>query len=275
LVEVPYRNLDNVAPAGSINSSAAEMAEWLKLLLADGVAAGDTLIRPATLEEIFTPHTLRAAPADTLFPAVNFSGYGLGIGIQDYRGRKALVHTGGIDGMLSMVGLLPELDLGVVVLTSVTERNNLFTALVYSVFDRYLAAQGVDVSPVRDWSQALLTRQAEQRERAERAQREAEAATVSGTEPSRALELYTGTYRHPMYGDATVSLEGGRLVLRRGPAFVGDLEHHHFNTFRADWRAAGLGSALVTFGLDFTGRPARLDVDGFDTFRRVDDDSSS
>lgn len=264
LTPVPWRNLDNVAPAGSINSSAAEMAEWLRMLLADGVLAGDTLVRPRTLQEIFTPQTLRASPSDTLFPSVHFSAYGLGMGIQDYRGRKVLVHTGGIDGMLSMVGLIPEEDLGVVVLTNTSGGNNLFTALVYTVFDRYLGA-----GPIRDWSAVLLDRQEAARQRLEEAEGEGEEERVAGTSLSLPLTDYAGTYAHPMYGEAEVTVEDGALVLRRGPAFTGDLEHWHFDTFRAEWRHPGMGSAMVTFILDFDGSPDSMQVDGFGEFERV------
>lgn len=266
LVAVPYRNIDNIAPAGSINSSAREMADWLRMLLAEGVVDGDTLVQPGTLREIFTPQTLTPWPADTLFPSVHFRAYGLGIVTQDYRGRKVLWHTGGIDGMLSLVGMVPEEDLGVVVLTNTTGMNDLFTALMYTVFDRYLGSPG---EAHRDWSATLLRQAESARERMEEAGRAAEEERVTGTTPSRELDAYVGTYTHPMYGDAIVTLEDGALVLRRGPTFIGALDHWHYDTFQTDWQQPGLGSAAVTFKLDHSGEPTRMQVQGFDEFNRV------
>lgn len=262
-VPIPWRNIDNIAPAGSINSSALEMAEWMKMLLADGVVGGDTLVRPGTLREIASSHTLIPLEPDTLFPSVHFRSYGLGIVAQDYKARKVLWHTGGIDGMLSLVGLIPEEDLGVVVLTNTAGANNLYTALMFTVFDAYLGG------PTRDWSQIMLRQAEEAAQRMAEAEAKALEARVPGTRPSLALDRYAGTYRHELYGDATVSYENGGLVLRRGPAFTGDLEHWHYDTFRATWRGPEGGNALATFALDVSGEPSTLTVGGFGEFERV------
>jgi hypothetical protein len=69
-----------------------------------------------------------------------------------------------------------------------------------------------------------------------------------------------------MFGDARVTNEGGRLVLRLlpSPKFVGDLEHWHFDTFRLRWRegvAYPFPRGFVTFTLDAQGKPAELKID--------------
>lgn len=267
LVVVPWRNIDNIAPAGSINSSAREMAEWLRVLLSSGTRGQDTLIQPATLEEIFTPQTILPLAPDTLFPSVHFRAYGLGLVTQDYRGRKLLWHTGGIDGMLSAVGIVPEEDVGVVVLTNTTGHNNLHVALMYRALDSYLG--GAE----RDWSGIFLTQTERAESAAAEARRAREAKRVMGTSPSLDLAAYAGTYRNPVYGDAVVSLEEGGLVLRRGPGFTGDLEHWHYDTFRATWRGPEGESAAVTFRLDFTGRPDAVEVSERGRFDRQENEA--
>lgn len=262
-VAVPWRNIDNVAPAGSINSSAREMAEWLRMLLADGSYGGDQMIESATLREIFSPQTIRQSSPDTLFPDLHFSAYGLGMGMQTYEGSKILMHTGGIDGMLSLVGLLPEENLGVVVLTNTTGRNNLFSALMYTVFDRYLG------TAARDWSETFLRLAGDADASAADARQRAENERTTGTRASLAVEQYVGDYLHPMYGEASVTLEEGQLVLRRGPAFTGDLDHWHYDTYRADWRHPGGGRALITFTLDFTGDVNAMQIEGLGEFERA------
>lgn len=269
LVPVPYRSLDNAAPAGSINSSAAEMARWLRLLLQDGEIDGRRMVDSATLAEILSPQTLMPLPADTLFPSTHFAAYGLGVGLRDYQGARLASHTGGIDGMLSLVALLPDHDVGVVILTNTAGRNNLYSALMYRIVDAYLGA------PPRDWSGILLRRAEEQEARAAERRRSTEPHRVAGTRPSLPLPSYAGTYRDEVYGEVVVEAGGGGLVLRFGPALAADLEHWHHDTFRARWRPGGeiFGGQMptVTFRLGARGEVEAVDVEGLEGFRRVAD----
>lgn len=264
LTAVPYRNIDNVAPAGSINSSALEMAQWLRMLLGEGAYRGRRIIEPATLQEILTPQTIIPVRSDTLFPSTHFVTYGMGAVLQDYRGAKVAWHTGGIDGMLSLVGMIPEEELGVVILTNTAGRNNLYTALMYRVFDAYLGA------PPRDWSAILLRRMREQEEAAAKARRALEESRVSGTRPSLAAEAYTGRYRSELYGEVVVARAGEGLALRFGPELSAELEHWHYDTFRTRG-AGGLLNQIpfVRFELDARGEIRSVEIQGVDEFRRV------
>jgi hypothetical protein len=115
--------------------------------------------------------------------------------------------------------LVPEEGLGIVVLTN--GMTGLATPLAYRVLDAYLGGNE------RDWAGEALPGWLSSRERFEARQRAPEQNRVAGTSPSLALAGYKGTYGGPMYGDATVSEEGGRLVLRLlpNPDLVADLEH--------------------------------------------------
>lgn len=271
-VPVPYRDIDNVGPAGSINSSAREMAQWMRMLLNEGSYEGQEVVREGTLREITSPHTLMPFSPDTLFPSTHFSAYGLGVGMRDYRGAKVLVHTGGIDGMLSLVAMVPEKDLGVVVLTNTSGRNNLFTALMYRVLDPYLGASS------RDWSGILLRRAEEQAQRADETRNRQSASRVPKTRLSLEPEAYAGRYRDPVYGNLEISREGGGLVLRFGPSFVADLEHWHYDTFRLNWRggsAFGSQMPFATFRIGAMGRVDSVVVEGLETFGRSAEASPS
>jgi hypothetical protein len=46
--------------------------------------------------------------------------------------------------------------------------------------------------------------------------------------------------------------------MRYGPGYVGELEHWHYDTFRAHWEAKWRGTAYVTFVLDSKGVPNSL-----------------
>lgn len=122
----------------------------------------------------------------------------------------------------------------------------LTSALAYKIFDLYTGA------PERDWSAELLKTIKGFEEQGKAAQKKQEESRVKGTQPPLPLDKYTGAYKDEMYGEAKVTQENGKLVLRT-PAFVGDLEHWHYDTFRVTWRERTLGKALVTFTLNAQG----------------------
>lgn len=265
LTPIAWRNIDNVAPAGSINASALDMTRWLRMLLARGRWGGDTLVSRSALERIESPHTIIPSPGDTLHPSTHFVTYGLGIVAMDYGATKVLWHTGGIDGMLSLVAYVPEHDLGLVVLTNTSGRNNLFTALQYRVLDAYLGM------PERDWSGIYLEQSRAAEARQAEALAQVEASRIEGTSPSRALADYAGRYTHPMYGDARVRQAGDGLRLDWGPSFQGTLAHWHHDVFRVTWDDRSQGGAFVRFELDTSGRVVGAELDGLAEFRRVSD----
>ena len=261
---IPWRKLDNMAPAGSINSSVADMTHWIRMQLDTGAYAGKPIISARNLDETHSPQTIIASPHDSLFPSNHFSSYGFGWVLQDYLGHELVWHNGGIDGMLSEVRLVPEAKLGFVILSN-ADGHNMNPAIAYRIIDAYLGA------PARDWSSIFLAQQ----KKAEAAQAEAERKMAEGrakdTRPSLPLERYTGTYADSMYGNATVKLENGKLVLRYGPTFEGELEHWHYDTFRALWRNKMLGTSFVTFALDASAKVSDMDIEGLADFGVVRD----
>ncbi|HWS89892.1 MAG TPA: serine hydrolase [Pyrinomonadaceae bacterium] len=258
---VKYSNVDSAGGAAAINSSAAEMAEWVRLQLGRGTYQGRKIFSAAASREMWTPHTVVGGvgeAAERFNPTVHFNLYGLGWALSDYRGRKVVTHSGGLDGMTSRVALLPEENLGVVVLTN--SETPLQAFLYYKVFDVFLGA------PARDWSADFMARAKAARERAEAEAKRAEESRVPGTKPSLPLSAYAGTYGGQMYGDAKVTEEGGRLVVRLlpSPAYVGDLEHWHFDTFRIKWRESVVypyPRGWVTFQLDAQGKVSEMKID--------------
>ena len=112
---LPYREIVQVAPAGSINSSARDMAQWLKFVLDGGTVNGKRLIS----EESYNEWT---KPQMKISPDGKFS-YGLGWFIQDWKGKKVIQHGGNIDGFNSQVAMIPEEHLGFVLLTNVSASN--------------------------------------------------------------------------------------------------------------------------------------------------------
>jgi len=258
---VKYSNVDAAGGAAAINSSAAEMAEWVRLQLGRGTYQGKKIFSAAAAREMWTPQTVVSGvgeSAEKFNPTVHFNLYGLGWFLSDYRGRKVVTHSGGLDGMTSRVALLPEENLGLVVLTN--SETPLQSFLWYKVFDVFTGA------PPRDWSAEYLARAVAAREREEAEAKRTEAGRVPDTRPSLPLSAYAGTYGGQMYGDAKVTEEQGRLVVRLVPSpnYVGDLEHWHFDTFRIKWRESVVypyPRGWVTFVLDARGRVGEMKVD--------------
>jgi CubicO group peptidase (beta-lactamase class C family) len=263
VVPIAWRNIDNIAPAGSINSSAQDMARWVRLQLRRGAFGGQQLIEANQVREMHEPQMLIAndTSMQRMIPSTHFRAYGMGWFLQDYRGRKLVHHGGNIDGMSALVAMMPEEDVGLVILTNMNG-TGLPNALLHHIFDRFIGGEP------GDWSARLLAYTKEREKQAEDRQQKLLDARVAETTPTLPLDRYAGTYEDEMYGTVTVRRDGDRLVVDAGSAFVGDLEHWHYDTFRAQWRDAGLGRSFLTFTLNARGEVARVDVEGLGQFDR-------
>ncbi len=247
---IPYRLIDNIGPAGSINSNVVDMAQWVRLQLGGGTFEGKKVFSPAVGREMHTSQTvMRLEGQNTLlYPEAHFMNYGLGWFLSDYKGRKLVEHGGAIDGMRAEVAMVPEEKLGIVILTNMNG-SIIAMPLVYRIIDAYIK------QPEKDWSGDLLkTIKAMTAQGAAAAQR-TDAGRVTGTKPSLTVDNYAGTYRNDLYGDVKVTANGDKLTLRFGPAWNSDLEHWHYDTFRAKFGGgAGVTNATVTFALDAQGK---------------------
>ena len=250
---IPWRNIDNIAPAGSINSSVVDMAQWLRLQLAQGEYQKQRLISSGAVKEMHTSQTVMRVepPSSLLYPEAHFLNYGLGWFLHDYRGRKVVEHGGAIDGMRAQVAMIPEEKLGLVILTNMGG-STLPLPLMYRIFDAYLGA------PPRDWGAEMLKTMKGLEEQGKAAQKKAEAERVKDTRHSLALAEYAGAYKNDLYGEVKVTNDNGKLGLRFGPAFTGGLEHWHYDTFRAKFVGAGAATAYITFALNAQGKIENL-----------------
>jgi CubicO group peptidase (beta-lactamase class C family) len=221
LVRLAFRNIDNVGPAGSINSSVAEMAQWLRVHLAQGRLGERRIIGGSTLRDMHTPHMVMGGmPTEA---ALSPSSYGLGWVIQTYRGSYRVQHGGNIDGFSALVTLFPRDGLGVVVLTNMNG-TSLPGLVTNHVADRMLELE------TRDWiAEALTQRQTARAAQAGARQRLAE-ERQSRTRPSFPLADYAGEYEHPGYGVLRIDVDRQRLLMRYND-MVTPFEHWHYDVF--------------------------------------------
>jgi CubicO group peptidase (beta-lactamase class C family) len=246
---IRFEVLDNAGPAGSINSCAADMAKWVQLQLNHGkfTDRDGRLFSEQQSKEMWTPQTILPIgnpPAPVAGLKSNFADYGLGWGLRDYHGRKLVGHTGGVAGFVSRVMLVPEENLGVVILTN-AEEGGAFDSILFHVLDYYLNL------PPTDWIAAFKAIKDTQEKAAAEAMKQAEGARAADSKPSLPLEKYAGTYNDAWYGSITIRGENGGLVMTfdHTPSMIGDLQHWQHDTFKAHWRDRTIEDAFVTFSL--------------------------
>ena len=256
-VEVPYRNVDNAAPPGAINSCVADLLHWVECQLHLGHYKQQQIVDTAIVLETRTPHTLipRHAQVHPFNPYTHLRAYGLGWFLMDYRGHLMVYHTGGLDGMFSFVGFLPEEQIGVVVLTNADD-HQLMRALAYQLFDALLGKAKVN------WSEKFFRRYQRAREREKQKLEMLEKERNTRTLPSHPLKDYAGVYISRLYGKARVFLDGKQLwvTLLAHPYIKGKLTHWQYNTFQVMWSDKVWDKSFLHFDEDSMGRIAGFRV---------------
>jgi CubicO group peptidase (beta-lactamase class C family) len=254
--QVAIRTTDPVASAGSVYSSVSDMAKWLRFVLDSGRVGGKRLLTPATFSEIVAPQ-IRVPQG--LYPALRLArphgfSYALGWFVQDYQGAVVWMHTGSINGMSAIVGLLPDRRVGVVVLANL-DHVELRHALMYRVFDMYAG------NAERDWSSDLRAMFARTQGAAG-----ARPATPEGR-PSLPIERYAGTYVDSTYGDVVVTHANGVLRARFGRQELGALEPSGYEAFRSHGPPPQEQRTVLAFTRDAAGNVGSVRVFGVNFMR--------
>jgi CubicO group peptidase (beta-lactamase class C family) len=241
IASVPQRPIPAVAPAGAINSSAADMARWLLAQLAGGQLDGATVMSASTAKRQLTPHMLMPDAGD--IPGLTQYAYGLGWSIGRYREHGIAMHSGGIDGFTTHCMLLPDDGIGVVVLTN-TSSSLMPLVVACRVADDLLGAEPLDVFGfLKPRFDAVMAGMGE----ANAARR-----VVPGAPSARPLSAYAGQYEHPGYGTLAIALDGDILKPSLGTMDL-SLAHRHYETFDLTWHE--MGDEPMVFPLTFLSDP--------------------
>ncbi len=253
VVAVPFRNIDAVGPAGSINSNIDDMLRYVQMHIDQGSVNGKPIISRAFSARMQAVHSAPDFTFDADDPVYTESGpggYGLGVGVRSYRGHKQVTHGGGIDGFISAMTWLPHDRIGIVVLSNLSGTNPVPNLVTLHLCDRLLG-----LPPVDGVARAKATQERSEKRGTEREQRR-EAERVTGTSPSHPLADYVGTYDHPAYGSIKIAADAGQLTVTHGVQ-TRRFEHFHFDVFRAvktadtrDWDTR----ARITFTSNASGR---------------------
>jgi len=249
LQPIPFENLDNAGPAGAINSSVADMSKWLLLQLNRGKIPGTDkrIFSEKSSHEMWAQQMIVPvgdAPPELKSLQSHFAGYGMGWVLRDYRGRKLVSHSGGVAGFVTRVMLVPEENLGVVILTN-AEEDLAFESVLFHILDGYLGG------PTQDYIAAFRSLEDKQQKEAGETMSKAAQARAADSKPSLPLEKYAGDYSDPWYGKVTIRPENAGLILNfeRTPKGLADLQHWQYDTFKAHWRDRTVEDAFVTFTL--------------------------
>ncbi|MCD4696658.1 MAG: serine hydrolase [Bacteroidales bacterium] len=254
--QMDFLNYDNSGPAASMNSSVTDLLKWVKLLLYHGAYEGNEIFSSNQYYKMTSMLTPLNADIGETIGGRHFFGYGLGWFLLDFKGRKIIQHGGGLPGFHSKVVLVPEENLGFVILTN--QLSGLVEATYKKILDFYLVDDG------KDWAQLYYDNEKKgESEKAEK-QTERENSRVIGTKPSLSLEKYTGTYTDKMYGNASISHENGQLKIVLLPAkelFTATLEHWHYDTFKFQFNDPFLPEGYATFKIGKDGTPECFTID--------------
>jgi CubicO group peptidase (beta-lactamase class C family) len=209
-----------VQAAGSINTSIASFANWLRLHLDKGEFEGQRLLSPTLIQQLQTPRVHEAAP---VFAEYGDMHCGLGFRLHSYRGERVVLHGGGWVGCGTRMAMLPDRGVGVAVFTN-RDPSAVPEMLANYVFDRVCGKEPI---PWLDRFRELRRKSLAQLD----VDRQARKATRRlNTRPSHDLADYAGDYDHPGYGRITVTHAEGKLNWAyRGMSEP--LAHRHYDTF--------------------------------------------
>ncbi len=261
LISVPHRNHDNIAAAGSMYSTVSDMTSYIQLYLHKGVVNEDTIVSEAVIDEILTPqfHFRRNFP----FVFNKFTSYGLGFWLTPFKEHTIVNHSGGVDGMAANMWMIPEKELGFIILSNKDKEPTTLLLAMYLIGNMYgenydlLDIVSDNRANVKGEELSALKMREEQRDKS--------------SQPSLSLDNYAGNYKDEMYGEILVTSQSGELTLSfsRTPSFSGRLSHWQHDTFMIHWNDQMIPPGFITFSLnaqaEITGfqieQPNLLDVD--------------
>ena len=244
LKKIPYGKIDNISPAGSISSSVNDMSKWVLMQLDNGKLDGKEIIPASAIAQTRVPHSI-LGNGGHMFNKAHFNLYGLGWFMEEYAGRKIVAHTGGVNGFVTSVCLVPEEKLGIIVFTN-TDANNFYEALRNEIQDAYLGL------PYRNYSQVFLQGQKQNDEEMQKQLKLKRDTIDSHPPPALPLKEYTGNYEHEIYGKMNIVLENGALIMRfeHHKSRYSTLEPLGGNRFLSTWNDPLYGRKVLNFTTD-------------------------
>ena len=246
--QVPFRNLDEVGPAGSINSNVEDMIRYVRFHLNKGKHGDTQLLSASNAEQMQTPQVV--IPGVIRYDDLGHESYGLGFVVITYWGHKLVAHGGSIDGFISLLAFMPRQNIGTILLTNFSGNNPVRGIVTGNVYDRLLGLELVA------WVGRTKEEEAKEKKAHEAMKQEGYTPPrKAGTSHSHPLPDYAGTSQHPAYSAVTIAVDGTDLKATHNQKTV-PLKHWHYDIFEApEWQGA-----KVTFFYNNQGDIDRLAV---------------
>ncbi len=204
VLTMDFRDITDMGPAGSINSSARDLIAWLKVHVNGGRLGGKTVISPTTMAFLHTPQMETGVKQTE--PEVVPGGYALGWFTDIYRGVQRVHHGGNIDGFSALVMLVPSEKIGIAILSN-KNASPLPGILARHAIDRLCGF------PSKDWNAEGLAKRIKGRELEKEGEAKKGSVRKPGTHPAHPLAEYAGEYEHPAYGILRIGLKGSGLEM--------------------------------------------------------------
>lgn len=251
---LPFDNsFDAAAPAGGVNSTPKDIAQWMLVQLGLGMLPNaKRLWNEPTAREMWKPQTITTwsdGPTTDNPVRPSLQAYALGWFVQDHRGERFLWHTGGLAGFISFTGLLPGRKSGIMIMTN-AEETPVLRSLRFGGPDRLQGRSDYD------WIASSKRVQAEaDAQSLKDAAKATTASTPGGAKPSLPLAAYAGVYRDPWYGTVTIGLtgkgkaQGLTVSFDKTPALRGKLKPFDGETFQTVFDDRTQEDAFFSFDL--------------------------
>ncbi|MGC4102986.1 serine hydrolase [Ferruginibacter sp.] len=239
--------------AGGIVSNITDLSKWLMMQMDNG-KYGDNkrLFSEGVHEDFWAPQTIINLAGPGAYNS-HFAAYGLGWVLTDVKGYKQASHTGGLAGIVTQITLIPELKLGIIVLTN-QQSGAAFTAITNTIKDSYLGVKGAD--RVKQMHDRVVKNEADAKKITDSIW-----ATINAQQKNNAARIdinnFTGTYRDQWFGDVIISVKNGQpwFESKMSPKLNGILLPYKGNTFVAKWGDRSMDAdAYVKFDLDENGK---------------------
>ncbi len=239
--------------AAGIYSSVNDMSKWVQAQLNNGKYGPklqDSLFSEKVHKEMWTPQTIiRSGKGEY---NTHFSAYGLGWFLSDVNGYLQVTHTGGLLGIVSQVTMIPEMDLGIIVLTN-QQSGAAFRSITNSIKDGYFGIKGKD--RIKEYNDARLKQEEKAQKVVDKVWTDIEKEQQTNTFIN--LDKYSGVYRDPWFGKVTIAKKDGKLTFESENIadFKGEMSYYKGNTFIVKWNERTLNAdAFVIFTLNKEGK---------------------
>jgi CubicO group peptidase (beta-lactamase class C family) len=248
--------------AGGIFSNVEDMSKWMLVHLNKGNYGKElkaTLFSTDSQKEMWKIHTVEDTDANPRYHS-HFCGYGLGWELKDVKGNLSVSHTGGVPGMLSIVTMIPDLNLGIVILTN-TENGGVgvFSAVSQTIIDSYLGLQ--DFGWVEKYAAYLNS----QKNTGEEVVKKVWETLKAGKNTTIKNEDFIGIYQDKWFGKIEIYQKNKQLWFKsyRSPKLTGQMQFYKANTFAIKWDYQDMNcDAFAMFSLDEEGKAQSIKMKG-------------